>query len=92
MPSTEPGTWAASVAGLIAAGLSFARLMQWLPMSDDQFNSLMIFIGLALPIVAALFARSKTTPLVEPQDEDGTALVRVGGATPQAQMRAMKGG
>jgi hypothetical protein len=66
------------VAGLIAAGISFARLMGWIPLTDDQFNSLMIFIGLALPIGFSLWARSKTTPLAAPKTVEGepAALVR----------------
>ena len=71
MPNTEPTVTAASVAGLIAAGISFARLMGWIPLTDDQFNSLMIFIGLALPIGFSLWARSKTTPVAAPKTATG---------------------
>jgi hypothetical protein len=66
MPN-EPVVTMASIAGLVSAALSFARLMGWLPMTDDQFNQLMIVVGLALPIVGGFIARNQTTPLSDPK-------------------------
>lgn len=78
MNNTEPVITAASIAGLISAGISFARLMGWWDLSDDQYNALMIFIGMALPIGLGLWARQQVTPLVKPRDVDGAELTRTG--------------
>lgn len=87
MPN-EPVVTAAGIAGLISAALSFARLMGWLPMTDDQFNQLMIVVGLALPVVGALFARTQTTTLNDPKvvvDGEEIALVRADTKLPPPQ-------
>lgn len=78
MNNTEPVVTAASIAGLISAGISFARLMNWIALDDDQYNSLMLFIGMALPIGLGLWARQQVTPLAKPRDVDGAELTRPG--------------
>lgn len=76
--NTESVITAASIAGLISAGISFCRLMNWITLTDDQYNALMIFIGMALPIGFGLWARSRVTELAKPRDVDGTELSRPG--------------
>lgn len=85
----EPVVISTSIAGLISALLMWARLMDFIAWTDDQFNQTMIVVSLALPIIAGLFARSQTTELRAPKDEDGTPLRRADGGTPQAQARSM---
>jgi len=74
--SNEPVVTAASIVGLISAAISFARLMGWIKLNDDQYNSLMIFIGMALPIGLAIVVRRQVTPLRTPRDLDGEPLTR----------------
>lgn len=73
---SQPVLTAASIAGVISAGISFARLMGWITLSDEQYNALMVFVGLLLPIVAGLWAERQTTPLSDPRDTDNVPLVR----------------
>lgn len=74
--NTEPVVTAASVAALISSGVAFARLMGWIVLDDEQFNALMVFVNLLLPIVAAMWARAQVTPLRQPRDVDGQPLTR----------------
>lgn len=72
----EPVVTAASIAGLISALVVFLRAMGWIQLSDSQFEALMGFVVLALPIGFAFFyARPKVTPLADPKDNAGNALV-----------------
>lgn len=88
--ANEPVITAASIAGLISAGISFARLMGWLALNDDQYNSLMLFIGMALPIGLGIWARSQVTPLAKPVDTDGVALSRPGDVPANKELAAMQ--
>lgn len=88
--NTEPVITAASIAGLLSAGISFARLMGWITLSDDQFNSLMVFVGLALPVGLSLWARQQVTPLTQPRDTDGVPLSRPGDVPANKQMAAIQ--
>ena len=88
--NTEPVITAASIAGLLSAGISFARLMGWITLSDDQFNSLMVFVGLALPMGLSLWARQQVTPLTQPRDTDGVPLSRPGDVPANKQMAAIQ--
>lgn len=74
----EPVITAASIAGLLSAGISFSRLMGWIALTDDQYNALMLFLGMALPIGLSIWARNEVTPLADPKDTDGVALTRPG--------------
>ena len=76
--SNEPVLSVGALVAVITAGLQWARLMGWIHWTDEQFNQFMMFVGLALPLVGAVWARSKVTPLARPQDNDGTPLVRKG--------------
>jgi hypothetical protein len=53
--------------------------MGWIPLTDDQFNQLMIFVGLLLPVALSVWARSKVTPVANPKDNSGARLVRADG-------------
>lgn len=72
----EPVVTAASIASLIQAIIVFARLMGWMPMTDEQFTALMAIVVIALPIAGALIARRYVTPLSAPKAADGAPLVR----------------
>lgn len=73
--SNEPVVTAGTIAGLISAFVVFLRAMGWLPMTDDQFTALMGFVVLAIPIGFAFWARAQVTPVANPRDNDGNALV-----------------
>jgi len=88
--NTEPVITAASIAGLLSAGISFARLMGWIALSDDQYNSLMVFVGMALPIGLSLWARQQVTPLNSPKDVDGVELSRPGDKPAIKQLEAIQ--
>lgn len=74
----EPVITAASIAGLLSAGISLCRIMGWIALTDDQYNALMLFLGIALPIGLGVWARNESTPLSDPKDTDGVALTRPG--------------
>lgn len=80
--NNEPVVTAASVAALISSGVAFARLMGWIVLDDEQFNALMVFVNLLLPIVAAMWARAQVTPLNAPHDVDGQPLTRLDNSPP----------
>jgi hypothetical protein len=88
--NTEPVITAASIAGLLSAGISFCRLMGWIALNDDQYNSLMIFIGMALPIGLGIWARQQTTPLSRPRDTDGQTLSRPGDVPAKNELAALQ--
>ena len=73
---TEPVLTVGAIVAVITAGLQFLRLMGWLSLTDEQSDALMTFVSLLLPLLGALWARSKVTPLAAPKDADGVALVR----------------
>ena len=73
---TEPVLTVGAIVAVITAGLQFLRLMGWLSLTDEQSDALMTFVSLLLPLLGALWARSKVTPLTAPKDADGVALVR----------------
>lgn len=86
----EPVLTAASIAGLVSAGISFARLMGWLALNDDQYNSLMIFVGMALPIGLSIWARGQVTPLSQPRDTDGATLSRPNDVPANKELEALQ--
>lgn len=84
----EPVLTAAAVAGLIMAGLTMAVSLGWLRLDEAQMQSIQGFvlplIGLLLPLLAGLWARSQVTPTANPKTEDGEPAVIIPAA--QAQM------
>lgn len=89
LPRPEPVTRAGVIAGAVSALIitigGLARALGWL--TDDldvhavarQASDLILGVGVLwttlAPFVLALWARSKVTPLADPRDVDGTALV-----------------
>lgn len=72
----EPVVTAASIASLVSAIIILARSLGWLSLTDEQFQNLMTVVVLALPVLGALWARRKVTPIANPKDNEGVALVR----------------
>jgi hypothetical protein len=70
MMNNEPVFTAGAAAGLILAVVSFARTMGWMPLTEDQLNAMMTVIGLALPVIFAVWAREYVTPVANPRIED----------------------
>ena len=85
---SQPVLTAASIAGVIVAGLTMAVSLGWLRLDEAQMQAIQAFIlpllGLVLPVGAALWARGKVTPLADPHTEDKQPAVIVPVA--QAQM------
>lgn len=93
MPSTEPVTWAAAVAGAISAVLVALVSLNIIQLTPEQQAAVLGAVVAVLPIVGALWARQQSTSLADPKDKDGTPLVRPGGAQPlEVQQRGMRGG
>lgn len=86
---SEPVLTAATIAGVIMAGLAMAVSLGWLSLTDDQMKAIQAFVlpvlGLILPVAAALWARSKVTPTADPKTADGEEAVIL----PKAQAQAM---
>lgn len=64
---------AAVIALLVAFGI---------PITLEQKAAILALLGILAPVVATIWARRKTTPLVNPKDSDGTPLVRAGTGLP----------
>jgi len=84
-PSKAPIEWA-NIAAAILSVLSLLVAMDIISLTGEQFDAITQTIGavgVALwPIIAGLWARQQTTPLADPKDVDGEALVRESGALP----------
>lgn len=78
--NNEPVLTVGAVLAAVTAAVAFVRAMGWLQLTDEQYNSLLTFVGLLLPILGALWARARVTPLENPQARTATgklvALVR----------------
>ena len=64
-------------------------------LTNEQTAAILGFFGVLAPIVVALWSNPRTTALVQPEDKDGTPLVRSDTRGPTTvQMRSMekKGG
>jgi hypothetical protein len=73
-------TWAGIVAfvgGLLALLVTFG-----VPITGDQTTAALAALVLAGPIVTALVARGKVTPVANPKDNTGTPLVPVTPTSP----------
>ena len=72
---------AAAVAGVVMAFLAMAVSLNWLSLTPAQMDTIQAFIlptlGLLLPVAAALFARSRVTPVTAPRTADGDPAVLV---------------
>jgi len=60
----------AVVSALIAVLVAFG-----LPITAEQTNAILGLVAVVAPIVLAYWARRNVTPLADPQNEDGEALV-----------------
>lgn len=86
--STSPVWTAATIAAVISAAIALLVAFG-VQLTQEQITALLGFVAVVAPIGVAAFASPKVTPLVEPKDEDGKALIRSDGTTPHAQERAM---
>jgi len=91
----EPVLTAAAIAGIITAFLAMAVNLGWLRLDEGQMQSIQAFVlptlGLLLPVVTAVWARSQVTPTAAPRTENGqpAVLVPESQVTP-AQMEASR--
>ncbi len=73
---TEPALSANVIAGAIGAILVALVALKVIVLTPEQQAALMAAVVAVLPIVAALWSRTQTTPLIDPVDEDGEPLTR----------------
>lgn len=63
----EPVVTAATVAAVITAVVALLKSFG-VPITDDQAIAITGLVGVIAPLVTALFARAKVTPIAPPQD------------------------
>ena len=73
--SQEPVITAASIAGLVSA-IMILLVTFGINITVEQQVAILAVIAAGAPIAAAIWARNKVTPLVNPTDEDGEPLTR----------------
>lgn len=76
----EPVVNAAVWGGLVSALIAFLRAMGWLELDNAQYDALMNFITILIPLLAPVItavamARPRVTPVIDPQDNAGNPLV-----------------
>jgi hypothetical protein len=76
-PVLSAGTTSAAIAAVIALLVSFG-----FDISDDQQSAILGVVAVLAPIVAAIAARPKVTPLSSPRDAAGAPLTAIGGGAP----------
>ena len=70
----EPLVSAASVTSVVAACLAIVAAFG-LPIGDDQQAAILGLIAAAAPLVVAVLARNKVTPVEAPRSGDGVRLI-----------------
>lgn len=92
--SKEPVIWSAVIIGFVQATVVLCTAMGWVDLSTEQQSAVYAFaaalLALILPVLGAWYARSKTTPLADPRDEDGAPLSRVDNSPTLAQVRGAR--
>lgn len=73
---TEPVVVANAIAALLSAGIVALVALGYLPWDETQQAAVMGVVVAAVNVIAAVWARQRTTPLVEPRDIDGAPLTR----------------
>jgi len=80
MQNEKPNGLAASIVVLVEMVLVLGVSMGWFALSDAQIQNWINFavalLVVATPAIGFLWARTKQTTLIKPQDSDGTPLVR----------------
>ena len=76
----EPVVNAAVWGGLVSAFIAFLRAMGWLELDNAQYDALMNFLTILIPLLAPVItaialARPKVTPVSDPQNNQGQPMV-----------------
>ena len=78
----EPVAIAALIVAMLETFIFMALTMGWITWNTEQvasFNNfvvaLMALLVAVIPLAGAYFARAKVTPIADPRDGDGVALV-----------------
>jgi hypothetical protein len=76
----EPVVNAAVWGGLVSALIAFLRAMGWLELDNAQYDALMNFLTILIPLLAPVItaialARPKVTPVSDPQNNQGQPMV-----------------
>ena len=61
--ANEPVLKAASVPAIVIAAWAFAESMNWIHFTAAQDAKLFALVGLIVPVLAGLYARSKVRPV-----------------------------
>lgn len=73
--TTQP-VWSANLLVAIVTAVIALLVAFGFNLSDEQTAAILGLVGVLAPIVAAYWSNQRTTPLVDPKDEDGEPLVR----------------
>jgi hypothetical protein len=84
---TEPVVTANLIAAAIGALLVAAVALGLLDWTEEQQAAVMAAIVAVVNVLAAVWARSKVTPLAKPSDNDGEPLVRQDTGRPPVKTR-----
>lgn len=88
--SKEPVVIANSIAALVSAIIVAAVALGYLPWSPEQQAAVMAVVVAAVNVVAGVWARQQSTPLVEPRDVDGEPLIRPNGVPAMKELEATR--
>jgi hypothetical protein len=74
LASREPLITAATITGAVTAVL--ALLVEYgIDITDGQQQAILAVVAVAAPLIVALAARRKVTPVADPRADDGTPLI-----------------
>lgn len=86
---TQPVLTSTTIIALVTAVIALVVAFG-VELTNEQTAAILGVVGVVAPIAVGIYSSRKTTPLAEPQDKDGTPLVRSSdGQVTNAQMRSM---
>jgi hypothetical protein len=86
--NTQPIWTSATIVAIVTAIVALLVAFG-IELTNEQTAAIVGLTGVLAPLAAALWSNPRTTPLVKPEDEDGTPLVRADDAPTRAQVRSM---
>jgi hypothetical protein len=89
---TKPVLTSTTIVAIVTAVIALLVAFGF-ELTNEQTAAILGLFGVLAPIAVGIYSSRKTTPLVKPEDEDGTPLVRSDtGAPTIEQTRSMKRG
>ena len=68
---SEPVLIGGGVISVVAALMSWIRLMNWVPMDKEQWTSFEMLVGTVITMAISWWTRSKVTPVDDPRTRSG---------------------